>query len=331
MYIVKGATNESLSQNPVLKDLSGKGHDLSLFNFAFNGRSGVGLLPCLFTDKMAGNGKGSLIGKGRGIIVRYGSDNYNFDNDTFYARWDCDSTSKIGIYENCKIRVSGLSAGMRLVFGYISMNTYLNPSAEHYFLDVNTDGIHEFHIEKPINYDFCLRIIRATGSRGDFSNPVTIELLSYFEDALAFDGVDDYAMIQNYPNGFKAIMMVCGHGHSYTYDQRNNSFSEDFAIDVSKNGLAYGRFNNGKTYINGIINKNLSVSQIDRTVHLIGITNPYVKLENTVTPVIGTDVERSRFSDIVFYSFVGFNDIPTENEMKQVADYYHMNEYIEDI
>lgn len=37
----QGATNESMSQNPILKDLSGHGHDATCYNFAWNRQSGI--------------------------------------------------------------------------------------------------------------------------------------------------------------------------------------------------------------------------------------------------------------------------------------------------
>ena len=39
----QGATNEKMAENPVLKDLSGNGHDMPCFNFAWSGMSGIGL------------------------------------------------------------------------------------------------------------------------------------------------------------------------------------------------------------------------------------------------------------------------------------------------
>lgn len=38
----QGCTNEAMAQNPVLKDLSGNGHDMSCYNFAWAGMSGIG-------------------------------------------------------------------------------------------------------------------------------------------------------------------------------------------------------------------------------------------------------------------------------------------------
>jgi len=38
----QGATNESMAENPVLKDLSGNGHDATCNNFAWRGMSGIG-------------------------------------------------------------------------------------------------------------------------------------------------------------------------------------------------------------------------------------------------------------------------------------------------
>lgn len=38
----QGATNETMKANPILKDLSGNGHDATCYNFAWSGISGIG-------------------------------------------------------------------------------------------------------------------------------------------------------------------------------------------------------------------------------------------------------------------------------------------------
>ena len=38
----QGATNENMAENPVLRDLSGNGHDATCYNFAWAGKSGIG-------------------------------------------------------------------------------------------------------------------------------------------------------------------------------------------------------------------------------------------------------------------------------------------------
>ena len=37
----QGATNENMANNPILKDLSGNGHDATCYNFAWNRQSGI--------------------------------------------------------------------------------------------------------------------------------------------------------------------------------------------------------------------------------------------------------------------------------------------------
>lgn len=46
----QGATNESMKANPILKDLSGNGHDATCYNFAWSGMSGIGGYPISFLD-----------------------------------------------------------------------------------------------------------------------------------------------------------------------------------------------------------------------------------------------------------------------------------------
>ena len=51
----QGATNESMKTNPILKDLSGNGHDAACYNFAWSGMSGIGGYTNFIEDPAKGN------------------------------------------------------------------------------------------------------------------------------------------------------------------------------------------------------------------------------------------------------------------------------------
>lgn len=47
----QGATNKSMTANPILKDLSGNGHDATCYNFAWSGKSGIGSYATNFAPR----------------------------------------------------------------------------------------------------------------------------------------------------------------------------------------------------------------------------------------------------------------------------------------
>ena len=167
----QGATNETMAANPILKDLSGHGHDATCYNFAWSGMSGIG-----------------------GYTEDFKNAWYNLETEGTIDMWSHNSfvlTSTAGhntasiIYTNrdditLKFKVSGLTEGDIII-------NQRNPFER--VLTITEDGIYEVQLNR------C----GITSSTQRDSCNIKIELIPEYPNALVADGVDDYAKVEGLP------------------------------------------------------------------------------------------------------------------------------------
>lgn len=175
-YDVKrqGTTNESMSQNPVLRDLSGNGHDATCYNFAWSGMSGIGGYST------------SFLGDGWMNIPEIVSVN---DNSCIFTEAR-NSTSLLfhsGYLDEFNIKVTGITnTGCRLEFGQGDVE-----ESEH---SIKSDGVYTI----PAVTTYTTVGFKLYGDNSLTLN-VKIELLPQYPNALVSDGVDDCAMVKELP------------------------------------------------------------------------------------------------------------------------------------
>lgn len=110
------------------------------------------------------------------------------------------------------------------------------------------------------------------------------------------------------------------------YDQRG--YNNEFAIynssaDSDGNPIpAYQGRNNGQTYIDGILNSNIKASELRAITHNITITNELSAGVNKFSPVIGSNrVHNAYFTNMALYDFMLFDNISTDDKIKQLNEY----------
>lgn len=172
----QGATNESMKANPVIKDLSGNGHDAACHNFAWSGESGIGgYNQSPLSD--SSYKKDVVPVQGGTWNSLYSKSDYN-KNKSWTIRVTCDTkpfTEVDGVHVFTRSSTTGETH--RLSDNIIN-NTPLTISAY--------DGeILEYGVW--INLDNLI------------NNAVTIEILPEHPNALVSDGVDDYALVEGLP------------------------------------------------------------------------------------------------------------------------------------
>lgn len=146
-----------------------------------------------------------------------------------------------------------------------------------------------------------------------------------YEGSICFDGIDDYVDIPSLSIGGKQVLMKTNWLKSPTllYDQRA---SGSFAILTTKEGdannprIAYqARNQDGKTYIDGIENNYIETYSLKGITHNITVTNP--SAGSGVVPVIGANTGKSSgFAKMVLYDFMLFDEVSTDEEIKQLND-----------
>lgn len=159
---------------------------------------------------------------------------------------------------------------------------------------------------------------------------ITIQQIGEYEGAYCLDGVDDFVTIPTLSSGGKQVLMKVNWnsyiGRGILYDQRG--YLNEFAIynrdlDSSDNHVfAYQARNNGQTYIDGILNNNIDVSELRNITHNITITNELSAGVNTSSPVIGSNrLHNDFFANMALYDFMLFDNISTDDKIKELNEY----------
>ena len=183
----QGCTNESMAENPVLRDLSGNGHDAQCQNFAWAGMSGIGGYP--FAEIYSDPADDSA------AKLRYeASEDRSSVKVTGYAG-DPANVALIwfrivsaGEEYDYRIRISGLDAANA---GHpeskIVVDSALTSSAD--YVSFDTDG--EYRIQGTAREGTAYVGVRLYCKRLAIDAPITIEQLPLYPGGVVGDGVDD--------------------------------------------------------------------------------------------------------------------------------------------
>lgn len=180
--------------------------------------------------------------------------------------------------------------------------------------------------------------ISGHGNHGKINNSAYAEGSGVNEDgSYQFDGVDDSVTIPI--NGGKQVFMKVNWNTSngaILYDQRNSeeggNFSDRFAVMTSNSDsiLAYsGRNTDGKTYIDGILNANITCGQ------LLNITHNITALAADNRPlgkrgvVIGASKTPASYCKAAVYDFMLFDEISTDDKIKELNEYVGVEAKVE--
>lgn len=167
------------------------------------------------------------------------------------------------------------------------------------------------------------------GNHGRLNNFAYTEESGANEDgSIRFDGTDDHIAISTLAHGGKCMLMKVNWNKDalMLYDQRSNNNPNSFAIYISnfnnnEDSIAYSSRNDGKTYIDGVLNTSVKGSQLKDVTHNITITNSNSNNDNTVSPAIGSNAKYNAFyAQMVLYEFMLLPDVPDEDEIKKLND-----------
>jgi hypothetical protein len=174
--------------------------------------------------------------------------------------------------------------------------------------------------------------ISGHGNHGVIHNSAYAEGSGVNEDgSYQFDGVDDFVTIPTIVDGKQVLMKVnwqSNIGDAILYDQRFNVYNYEFAIynsntdNYSENPHAYSSRNNGKTYIDGILNTYIKSAELQNVTHNITATNELSSGSIPASPIIGSNISHdSAFAQMTLYDFMLFDEISTEAKIKELNTY----------
>jgi hypothetical protein len=167
------------------------------------------------------------------------------------------------------------------------------------------------------------------GNHGRLNNFAYTEESGANEDgSIRFDGTDDHITISTLAHGGKCMLMKVNWNKDalMLYDQRrDNNNSNSFAIYIpnfnDEDSIAYSSRNDGKTYIDGVLNTSVKGSQLKDVTHNITITNSNSNNDNTVSPAIGSNAKYNAFyAQMALFDFMLFPDISSEDEIKELNE-----------
>lgn len=176
------------------------------------------------------------------------------------------------------------------------------------------------------------------GNHGRLNNFAYTEESGANEDgSIRFDGTDDHITIPTLSHGSKCMLMKVNWNKDalMLYDQRRDNNPNSFAIYIpnfndNEDSIAYSSRNDGKTYIDGVLNTSVKGSQLKDVTHNITITNSNSNNDNTVSPAIGSNAKYNAFyAQMVLYEFMLLPDVPDEEEIKELNDIVGIENNIE--
>lgn len=300
----QGATNENMANNPILKDLSGNGHDATCYNFAWKGMSGIGGEYTNFAINIS-RADAETLGTQKWLIK-------SLYNDVQATREPITSLAAnfTGKGKTFIINIDGIPLDaeadyLKVVNNVTDWNQNLSNGNNTVTFSEDSEGY------------FVFRFLH-----NDISN-ITIEIFPEYPNALVSDGVDDYCRVNGLPiltdytviAKRKRLDIDLGHrGALASKLPQGSSSNGAFAFEYSsaddvKQAVSFGTFNiinfeetdisyQTKNYYNGVYIK--SGNQLD-TDHLS----------------LFSIRENSGCAQAALYSFVLFNRTLTDEEIKK--------------
>ena len=185
--------------------------------------------------------------------------------------------------------------------------------------------------------------ISGHGNHGVIHNSAYAEGSGVNEDgSYQFDGVNDHVTIPTVTGGGKQIFMKINNNDNrlgrMIYDQRSSSSGtglySDFAIytngDTASSIIAYQSRLSGNTYIDGILNTNITCKDLRGVLQNITITCDIVKPNNGVVPYIGTGgYDKNIYGKFALYDYILFDNISTDDKIKELNEYVGIEAKVE--
>ena len=205
-------TNESMASNPVLADLSGNGHDITCYNFAWSGMSGIGGYVFQPLDRWykTPSNNGTYTTEGYTLHIT----KLNTNGIAYYicntggANYIQSIEDNTVTTKSFRIRINGLPDGKMVNIGgllplsagsehvnILFPKQRFNSNGEHIVASVQATVDSENDVwNGNVNYP---DIVIDSDTADDVD--ITIELLPEYPNALVSDGVDDYCYTDGLP------------------------------------------------------------------------------------------------------------------------------------
>lgn len=278
-----------------IPDISGHGNHGKINNSAYAGMSGANGYPYDYKNGFMAYSNCRLV-----------------DSETFNV---ISISPTINIIKNTpiykgKIKVTGLS-------GYLKLRIYPKDDYTN-VIEILKDGVYDINIDNETD-NVYFHVAKTKEGSNDIN--VIIQQVGEYEGAFYLDGVDDHITIPTLSSGGKQVLMKVNSRKSdcYLYDQKNN-WTQYLGIVSTKDFIAYNYSNQrGKTYIDGILNENITANDLIGITHNITVTNNRDDVKQ-YSPCIGTSFARNSYAQMALYDFMLFDNISTDDKIKELNE-----------
>lgn len=178
-----GRTNEDADKN-IIKDLSGTGTDIILYNVGYAGNSGFGLYEHEFgvaTPITVSKSIYSISSDKSKVHYTYLGTNYQTHGAVQFEKRSYTITKPI------KVEIKGLTEGITMSF--IEQTNSIN-------IPIEKDGIYTIPV---FENGYFPKFVFNDTCPNNISVDITIKLIPDYKGAFVSDGVDDYGLCENFP------------------------------------------------------------------------------------------------------------------------------------
>lgn len=314
-----------------IPDISGHGNHGKINNSAYEGMSGVNGYPVVF-----GKNK-TWANESNGYVTNITSNTIHITNVLnaglallySYVKYN-GNLQNIKEIPPFKVEIKGLEGRSKFIYKYLATSNATKET--NLYLGNGTHELPKSFLptEALINnavVGFSISPIEEGVT--NFLSDITIKVLPEYEGAYCLDGVDDFVTIPTTVGGKQVFMKIYNSDNRLNrmlYDQRslgiNGGLNNDFALYTESGTIAYKARNNGKTYIDGILNENITCNDLLGISQNITIVNTDVVPNNGVIPYIGSGgVNKNLWAKIALYDFMLFDEISTDDKIKELNEY----------
>lgn len=290
--------NSSYKKLGYIPDISGNGNNGVLHNFAYSLASGANGYNEDFTTWH----------KYSNIVV---TDSAIYTITPFNDNWLIYKSSSTNSISAMKIKVTGIPTGGNVQYRYIATADDTTYSA----LNMSSDGTYDLPASVVNTNNVSVGFLLSNYITLDYTN-IRIEQVPNYAGSIVLDGVDDYINVPTTTGGKQVLLKVNRQNNGIVYDQRATTGILVWGLM----GVAYRLTNKGITYIDGILNKNVTCADLLNVTHNITVTDSSGSSDTAEVPTIGKSVTGTNYSKMAIYDMIVFPDISTEDEIKELNE-----------
>lgn len=303
--------NESYRYLGYIPDISGNGNNGVFNNFAFSKMSGADGYPYDY--------KSTRFTVHASNVVLVNSETVKYVNaltqTSFYYR----DTSYKG-----KIKVTGITKAISS--GKVRyLDIYSDSTTNDERIIIDKDGTYDVNIETEDAAIIFFYLTPMVSGITVLDEPVYLEQVGNYEGSICFDGVDDYIKIDT-TGGMTMLMKanVISTTDRILYDQRDKNSEgnmyKEFAILTSNSNdiLAYAGRHTGTTYIDGVLNTNITCGQLLNLTHTITAVTKSNLVGTEQGVRIGASAMPASYCKAAVFDFMLFDAKCTDEEIKEL-------------